>query len=398
MSHPGATPSDRHKVVIIGSGFGGLTAAKALKRADVDIKIIAKTTHHLFQPLLYQVATGIISSGEIAPPTRMILRKQKNAQVLLGEVTHIDLAKKTVRSKLLGHTYVTPYDTLDRRRGCRPVVLRQRPFRRVRAGHEDDRRRAGTARAHPRCLRAGRAVQRPGTAREAADLRRRRRRSDRCGNGRADRRTRRPHAQGRVPAHRFHQGAGDPAGRRTRGAAADGREARQEGAGAAREDGRRDPAQRNGHRRRPQRHHGQGFRRHHSPYRVRDQGVVGRSVGQPAGQADRRSVRRRGGPRRTGQGAARPVGSRLPERLRDRRHGRRRGRARHGAGRDPGRQVRRQRDQGRAEGRRPTANASRSSTSTRGRWRRCRDSPRWPRSARSSSAASSPGWRGWCCT
>ena len=87
MSHPGATPSDRHKVVIIGSGFGGLTAAQALKRADVDIKIIAKTTHHLFQPLLYQVATGIIASGEIAPPTRMILRRQKNSQVLLGEVT-----------------------------------------------------------------------------------------------------------------------------------------------------------------------------------------------------------------------------------------------------------------------------------------------------------------------
>ncbi|MDT7793514.1 MAG: hypothetical protein QOD59_2950, partial [Mycobacterium sp.] len=61
MSHPGATVTDRHRVVIIGSGFGGLNAAKALKRADVDIKMIAKTTHHLFQPLLYQVATGIIS-------------------------------------------------------------------------------------------------------------------------------------------------------------------------------------------------------------------------------------------------------------------------------------------------------------------------------------------------
>ena len=112
MSHPGATATDRHKVVIIGSGFGGLTAAKALKRADVDVKMIAKTTHHLFQPLLYQVATGIISSGEIAPPTRMILRNQKNAQVLLGNVTHIDLANQTVRSELLGHTYVTPYDSL----------------------------------------------------------------------------------------------------------------------------------------------------------------------------------------------------------------------------------------------------------------------------------------------
>jgi NADH:quinone reductase (non-electrogenic) len=112
MSHPGATATDRHRVVIIGSGFGGLNAAKALKHADVDIKMIARTTHHLFQPLLYQVATGIISSGEIAPPTRIILRKQKNAQVLLGNVTHIDLANKTVKSELLGHTYVTPYDSL----------------------------------------------------------------------------------------------------------------------------------------------------------------------------------------------------------------------------------------------------------------------------------------------
>ena len=112
MSNPGATASDRHKVVIIGSGFGGLTATKTLKRADVDIKMIAKTTHHLFQPLLYQVATGIIPSGEIAPPTRMILRKQRNAQVLLGEATHVDLANKTVTSELLGHTYVTPYDSL----------------------------------------------------------------------------------------------------------------------------------------------------------------------------------------------------------------------------------------------------------------------------------------------
>jgi NADH dehydrogenase len=112
MSHPGATPTDKHKVVIIGSGFGGLNAAKKLKHAEVDIKLIAKTTHHLFQPLLYQVATGIISEGEIAPPTRLILRKQENAQVVLGEVTHIDLANRTVDSLLLGHTYRTPYDTL----------------------------------------------------------------------------------------------------------------------------------------------------------------------------------------------------------------------------------------------------------------------------------------------
>ena len=72
---------------MIGSGFGGLFGTKALKRADVDVTMVAKTTHHLFQPLLYQVATGILSEGEIAPPTREVLGGQKNARVLLGEVT-----------------------------------------------------------------------------------------------------------------------------------------------------------------------------------------------------------------------------------------------------------------------------------------------------------------------
>ncbi len=112
MSPQLAEPGRRHHVVIIGSGFGGLNAAKKLKRADVDIKLIARTTHHLFQPLLYQVATGIISEGEIAPPTRVVLRKQRNVQVLLGNVTHIDLANRCVVSELLGHTYETPYDSL----------------------------------------------------------------------------------------------------------------------------------------------------------------------------------------------------------------------------------------------------------------------------------------------
>lgn len=102
----------RHRVVIIGSGFGGLNAAKALKRADVDITLISKTTTHLFQPLLYQVATGILSEGDIAPTTRLILRRQKNVRVLLGEVNAIDLKAQTVTSKLMDMTTVTPYDSL----------------------------------------------------------------------------------------------------------------------------------------------------------------------------------------------------------------------------------------------------------------------------------------------
>ncbi len=110
--HLTAGSERRHRVVIIGSGFGGLNAAKKLRHANVDIKLIARTTHHLFQPLLYQVATGIVSEGDIAPPTRVILRRQRNVQVLLGDVTHIDLAGQHVVSDLLGHTYETPYDTL----------------------------------------------------------------------------------------------------------------------------------------------------------------------------------------------------------------------------------------------------------------------------------------------
>jgi NADH dehydrogenase len=102
----------RHRVVIIGSGFGGLTAAKALKRADADITLISKTTTHVFQPLLYQVATGILSEGEIAPTTRLILRKQQNVRVLLGDVIGIDLKAKTVTSKLIDMLTVTPYDSL----------------------------------------------------------------------------------------------------------------------------------------------------------------------------------------------------------------------------------------------------------------------------------------------
>jgi len=100
------------RVVVIGSGFGGLFAAKALKRADVEVTLIAKTTHHLFQPLLYQVATGILSEGEIAPATREILRRQKNCRVLLGEVTEVDVAARTVTAGVLDRVTVTPYDTL----------------------------------------------------------------------------------------------------------------------------------------------------------------------------------------------------------------------------------------------------------------------------------------------
>jgi NADH dehydrogenase len=105
----------RHRVVIVGSGFGGLFAAKSLGRApeSIDVTLIDRTNHHLFQPLLYQVATGILSEGEIAPATRDVLRNKKNVAVELAELTGFDLKARQVMVAQPGGRKVThPYDSL----------------------------------------------------------------------------------------------------------------------------------------------------------------------------------------------------------------------------------------------------------------------------------------------
>jgi len=89
----------RGKVVIVGAGFGGLAAARALKGAEVDVVLIDRTNHHLFQPLLYQVATAALSPADIATATRTLLRRQANATLLMGEVTAVDTAARRVRLK-----------------------------------------------------------------------------------------------------------------------------------------------------------------------------------------------------------------------------------------------------------------------------------------------------------
>ena len=96
------------RVVIVGGGFGGLSAARALRRAPVEIRVIDRRNHHLFQPLLYQVATAGLSATDIAYPIRAILRRQENAHVLLGEIVAIDVAKKRVAL----HDDVCEYDYL----------------------------------------------------------------------------------------------------------------------------------------------------------------------------------------------------------------------------------------------------------------------------------------------
>ena len=103
----------RHRVVVIGGGFGGLTATRALRKAPVDVTLIDRHGHHLFQPLLYQVATGILSEGEIARPLREVLRKQDNATVLLGEVDrHRPRRTAPSRRRRWAPRVVTPYDSL----------------------------------------------------------------------------------------------------------------------------------------------------------------------------------------------------------------------------------------------------------------------------------------------
>ena len=109
-----STPEDtRHHVVIIGCGFGGLFAAKALRRVPVRVTLIDRTNHHLFQPLLYQVTTGILSEGQIAPPIRDVLRHHPSLRVVLGEVESIDPAARTVTTTELGGARATfSYDSL----------------------------------------------------------------------------------------------------------------------------------------------------------------------------------------------------------------------------------------------------------------------------------------------
>jgi NADH dehydrogenase len=104
-----ASPPARPRVVIIGCGFGGLEAARALRSAPVDVTLVDRTNHHLFQPLLYQVATAGLSAPAIAAPIRHLFRRQRNATVLLGEVVRIDVQARAV---CLKDGLALPYDHL----------------------------------------------------------------------------------------------------------------------------------------------------------------------------------------------------------------------------------------------------------------------------------------------
>jgi NADH dehydrogenase len=118
-----------HRVVILGGGFGGLYAAQALKNAPVEVTVLDRRNFHLFQPLLYQVATGSLSPGEIASPLRSVLRRQKNTQVLLGEATDLDAQSRRI---ILADGQAIEYDSLIVATGSADSYF----------GHDDWRRNA----------------------------------------------------------------------------------------------------------------------------------------------------------------------------------------------------------------------------------------------------------------
>src|SRR4051812_27693834 len=111
----------RKRVVIVGGGFAGIAAARALKRCDADVVLIDRRNHHIFQPLLYQVATAVLAPSDIAAPIRQLAEEQKNVSVMLGEVTGVDLNSRSVDASCPGvGTPKIPFDYLIIATGMQP--------------------------------------------------------------------------------------------------------------------------------------------------------------------------------------------------------------------------------------------------------------------------------------
>ena len=194
------------RVVIVGAGFGGLSAAKALAGKPFDVTVIDQHNYHLFQPLLYQVATAGLSPADIASPIRGILQRAQNVNVMLGKVSGIDTGAARGARRRPPHSlrHAGPRD----RRAAR--LFRPRRLGGLRARAEDHRRRDLHPPPHPARLREGRDRDRSGRARAAAELRHRRRRPDRGRDGGRDRRACEPRARRGFPLDRSARRAHHP--------------------------------------------------------------------------------------------------------------------------------------------------------------------------------------------
>ena len=121
-----ALETDRHRVVIVGGGFGGVYAARALRRAPVDVVLIDRRNFHTFSPMLYQAATGAVAPSEVSQPLRTMLRRQRNARVILGEVTDLDAAQREMR---LSDGTRIDYDSLIVATGTQPSYFGKEEWR-----------------------------------------------------------------------------------------------------------------------------------------------------------------------------------------------------------------------------------------------------------------------------
>src|SRR6266487_2199564 len=125
----GERKSNTPRVVIVGGGFGGLAAAKALGKAPVEVILIDRTNHHVFQPLLYQVATSVLAPSQMSSPIREVLRRHKNTTVIMGEVTGVDKAQRCVFVNDADREHVPiPYDYLILATGVRPRYFGHNEF------------------------------------------------------------------------------------------------------------------------------------------------------------------------------------------------------------------------------------------------------------------------------
>jgi NADH dehydrogenase len=128
-------PDGRKRVLIVGAGFAGIAAARALGRSEADVILIDRRNHHIFQPLLYQVATAVLAPSEIAAPIRHLVGRQKNLNVLLGEVTGVDLDTRTITVNYPGvGAREAPFDFLVIAAGMRPSYFGHDEFARYAPG------------------------------------------------------------------------------------------------------------------------------------------------------------------------------------------------------------------------------------------------------------------------
>ena len=129
VSVTAASSSKLRRVVIMGGGFGGIAAARALENCDADVVVIDKRNHHIFQPLLYQVATAVLSPADIAAPIRQLAQKQRNLSVMLAEVTDVDLTSRSVLARTPeGNQRNVPFDFLVVATGMQPSYFGHNEF------------------------------------------------------------------------------------------------------------------------------------------------------------------------------------------------------------------------------------------------------------------------------